>query len=172
MGRCDAAKVGMCVLKDVQVLSLLLLLDFSRVRNGRQPAEYGWEELSDSRCSVVLRCGSVCAYEYASTISLACGRWSSYCSAGRERTSSKIKARAKPDVLNAPADWQFAHGAGQAAKASPSLLARLCHKRLRSVSAPICAGTFLHLSTRIILRRAVLFFGHMWTARVPRQPRR
>ena len=32
MGRCDAAKVGMCVLVDVQVVSLLLLLDFSRVQ--------------------------------------------------------------------------------------------------------------------------------------------
>ena len=95
MGRCDAAKVGMCVLKDVQVLSLLLLLllDFSRVRNGRQPAEYGWEELSDSRCSVILRCGSVCAYEYASTISLAFGRWSSYCSAGRKERVARSKQR-------------------------------------------------------------------------------
>jgi hypothetical protein len=64
-----------------------------------QPAEYGWGELSDSRCSVILRCGSICAYEYASTISLACGMWSSYCSAGRKERVARSKHAPSPDVL-------------------------------------------------------------------------
>lgn len=64
-----------------------------------QPAEYGWEELSDSRCSVSLRCGSICAYEYANTISLAFGMWSTYCSAGRKERVARSKHTPSPDVL-------------------------------------------------------------------------
>jgi hypothetical protein len=84
-----------------------------------QPAEYGWEELSDSRCSVILECGSICAYKYASTISLAFGMWSSYCSAGRKERVARSKHTPSPDVLktqSSTCSLLSARGAGQAAK--------------------------------------------------------
>ena len=145
------------MLKDVQVMPLLLL-DFSRVRNGRQPAEYGWEELSDSRCSVILRCGSVCAYEYASTISLAFGRWSSYCSAGRKERVARSKHAPSPDVLkesNAPAtavcSWR---GRPQSLTARPVTSGSVLFL-LPSVASP------LHVFVLITPRRVILFFRHV-----------
>jgi hypothetical protein len=143
----------MCVLKDPGAAAAAAAGLLTRADRW-QSAEHGRGELSDSRCSVILRCGSVCAYEYASTISLAFGRSSSYCSAGRKERVARSKHA--PSLTYSKSQeskhLQSARGAGQAAK-SPS------HWELKLTARLDTGGSVLLLLPSVSLHLCTVYVG-------------
>jgi hypothetical protein len=146
-GKARCSRIGMCVLKDPGAAAAAAAGLLTRADRW-QPAENGWGELSDSRCSVILRCGSVCAQEYASTIYLAFGRSSSYCSAGRKERVARSKHAPSLTYsrVKAPAvcSWRGASRKASLVLGTETDCCSSCHRRLCFASAAICVASPLH----------------------------